>query len=111
MIDVQNLNVTFGRGKNELHAVRDVSFHIAQGESFGLVGESGSGKSTVLRAISRLIRDWTGTIKLNGTKLGYRRDKATARRMQMVFQEPLMARCIRAIPSTIFLWSPSKFTT
>ena len=38
MIDVQNLNVTFGRGKNELHAVRDVSFHIAQGESFGLVG-------------------------------------------------------------------------
>ena len=88
MIDVQNLNVTFGRGKNELHAVRDVSFHIAQGESFGLVGESGSGKSTVLRAISRLIRDWTGTIKLNGTKLGYRRDKATARRMQMVFQDP-----------------------
>ena len=88
MIEVQNLNVTFGRGRNELRAVRDVSFHIAKGESFGLVGESGSGKSTVLRAISRLPRDWTGTIKVNGAELSYRRDKATARRMQMVFQDP-----------------------
>jgi peptide/nickel transport system ATP-binding protein len=88
MIEVQNLNVTFGRGRNELRAVRDVSFHIAKGESFGLVGESGSGKSTVLRAISRLTRDWTGTIKVNGAELSYRRDKATARRMQMVFQDP-----------------------
>ena len=88
MIEVQNLNVTFGRGRHELRAVRDVSFHIAKGESFGLVGESGSGKSTVLRAISRLTRYWTGTIKVNGTKLCYRRDKVTARRMQMVFQDP-----------------------
>lgn len=88
MIDVQNLNVTFGHGSNELRAVRDVSFRIARGESFGLVGESGSGKSTVLRAISRLSQDWTGSIKIDGVELSHRRDRATARRMQMVFQDP-----------------------
>ena len=88
MIDVQNLNVTFGHGSNEVRAVRDVTFHIAKGESFGLVGESGSGKSTVLRAISRLTQDWGGTIKINGSELSHRRDRATARRMQMVFQDP-----------------------
>lgn len=88
MIDVQDLNVVFGHGRNMLHAVKDVSFHIAEGESFGLVGESGSGKSTVLRAISRLTQDWTGTIRVAGVELEHRRDRKTARHMQMVFQDP-----------------------
>jgi peptide/nickel transport system ATP-binding protein len=88
MIQVDNLNVIFGHGRNQFHAVRDVSFHIAQGESYGLVGESGSGKSTVLRAITRLTTDWTGSIKIDGAALGRKRDRATARRMQMVFQDP-----------------------
>lgn len=88
MIEVRNLNVTFGQGRTELHAVRDVSFDIARGESFGLVGESGSGKSTVLRAISRLSGNWTGTVRIDGAELGRRRDRTTARQMQMVFQDP-----------------------
>ncbi len=88
MIDVQDLNVVFGHGRNMLHAVKDVSFHIAEGESFGLVGESGSGKSTVLRAISRLTQDWTGTIRVAGVELEHRRDRKTARHIQMVFQDP-----------------------
>jgi len=88
MITVENLDVTFGNGRNIVHAVRDVSFHVARGDAFGLVGESGSGKSTVLRAIARLIPDWTGSIRIDGTALSRRRDRATARRMQMVFQDP-----------------------
>jgi peptide/nickel transport system ATP-binding protein len=88
MIEVDQLNVTFGHGRSELRAVQDVSFRVQAGESYGLVGESGSGKSTVLRAISRLTRGWTGTIRVAGVELGPKRDRATARQMQMVFQDP-----------------------
>jgi peptide/nickel transport system ATP-binding protein len=88
MIEVENLGVTFGHGRGEVRAVRDVSFRAARGEAYGLVGESGSGKSTVLRAMARLTPGWTGAIRIDGTELGHRLDKATARRMQMVFQDP-----------------------
>ena len=88
MIEVRDLNVIFGGGRTRVHAVRGVSFSVARGDAFGLVGESGSGKSTVLRAIARLTSDWTGTIRINGEELGHRRDRATARHMQMVFQDP-----------------------
>ncbi|MDH3668274.1 MAG: ABC transporter ATP-binding protein [Paracoccaceae bacterium] len=88
MIHVEDLFVTFGHGPTEVRAVRGVSFSVAHGEAFGLVGESGSGKSTVLRAIARLTNAWTGTIRIDGTALSHRRDRATARRMQMVFQDP-----------------------
>ena len=51
MIQIHNLDVHLGSGKVTVHAVRNVSFTVKQGESFGLVGESGSGKSTVLRVV------------------------------------------------------------
>ena len=51
--------------------VRDVSFHVAQGESFGLVGESGCGKSTIALAMVRYLarngRVSAGTIEIDGT--------------------------------------------
>jgi len=84
MIDVSALNIRFGAN----HAVRDVAFRVAPGETFGLVGESGSGKSTVLRAIAGLIEDWTGTLALDGQPLGHRRPRAFFRTVQMVFQDP-----------------------
>ena len=84
MIQVDHLTVNFGPSI----AVRDVSFSVAQGESFGLVGESGSGKSTILRTIMGLNPDWSGSIKIDGqdTKSTSRTD--LARRAQMVFQDP-----------------------
>ncbi|MEM7059474.1 MAG: ABC transporter ATP-binding protein [Pseudomonadota bacterium] len=88
MIDVQDLDVIFGSGRTQVHAVRCVSFHVGKGQAFGLVGESGSGKSTVLRAIARLTQDWTGVIRIDGQTLTHRRDRRIARRMQMVFQDP-----------------------
>jgi ABC-type dipeptide/oligopeptide/nickel transport system ATPase subunit len=88
MIDVRALNVVFGHGEDRVHAVRDVSFTVAEGATFGLVGESGSGKSTVLRALSGLNPHWTGRISVAGREQGPRRDKAFYKLVQMVFQDP-----------------------
>ena len=88
MIEAEALNVMFGRGAQAVHAVRDVTFRVAEGESFGLVGESGSGKSTVLRALSGLNANWTGTLRIAGQLLGPRRDTEFFKRVQMVFQDP-----------------------
>ena len=89
MIAVENLNVFFGRGQIRRHAVKDVNFTVAKGESFGLVGESGSGKSTVLNCISGLLTHWTGRMEIDGVRLTQtRRDMAFCRKVQMVFQDP-----------------------
>ena len=70
MIQIHNLDVHLGSGKVTVHAVRNVSFTVKEGESFGLVGESGSGKSTVLRVISGLYQNRSGEIKIDGEVQG-----------------------------------------
>ena len=88
MIAAEKLNVVFGHGADRVHAVRNVSFRVEEGATFGLVGESGSGKSTVLRALSGLNPRWTGRMTVAGRELGPRRDKAFYKTVQMVFQDP-----------------------
>jgi peptide/nickel transport system ATP-binding protein len=83
-IRVEKLNVSFG----DSHVVKDLSFSVASGESYGIVGESGSGKSTVLRVLSGLNRDWSGTVEITGQTQPKIRDKAFYRAVQMVFQDP-----------------------
>ncbi|WP_108051134.1 ABC transporter ATP-binding protein [Bosea sp. 124] len=83
-ITLENLNVSFG----DSHVVKDLSFTVAPGESYGIVGESGSGKSTVLRVLAGLNRDWSGTIGIEGQDQPKIRGKAFHARVQMVFQDP-----------------------
>jgi peptide/nickel transport system ATP-binding protein len=88
VLSVENLEVTFRAGLEEVRAVRGVSFTVGRGESYGIVGESGSGKSTVLRALCGLAPTSGGRIVLDGAPIPAPRDAAFYRRVQMVFQDP-----------------------
>jgi peptide/nickel transport system ATP-binding protein len=74
-----------------VHAVENVSFSIAPGETLGLVGESGSGKTTVGRAVLRRITPTSGTIRFRGkdiTPVTGEQLRQLRRHMQLVFQDP-----------------------
>lgn len=93
LLDVKNLKQYFNVGrKDEVKAVDDITFHIYEGETFGLVGESGSGKSTTGRTIIRLNHPSSGEITFDGKdvmKLKKRDElKEFRREVQMIYQDP-----------------------
>ena len=51
----------------EFLAVKDVSFQICKGEAWGIIGSNGSGKSTILKAISGILKPYEGSITVNGS--------------------------------------------
>ncbi len=88
MIEVRGLSVTFKNKGRAVKAVQNASFHVAEGEIFGIVGESGSGKSTLLKAIAGLIEPSPRSLLIEGQEMGVKRSKADRKLMQFVFQDP-----------------------
>src|SRR5581483_6815313 len=93
---LSNVDITYRVRRRDQRVVRDVSFHVARGESFGLVGESGSGKSTialgVVRYLARNGRVSAGTIEIEGRD-ALKLNKPQLRELRantvsMVYQEP-----------------------
>ena len=81
----------FSRVSGHVHAVDDVSFWIAEGETLGLVGESGCGKSTTGKAVLRLTDVTSGSIGWRGKRidsLPASEMRAHRRELQAVFQDP-----------------------
>ena len=93
IIQLKDVSVTFGSGRNAFRAVKNVSFDIRRGETFGLVGESGSGKTTIGRAILRIHPISSGEIFFNGEKISghisRQLDKSITQKIQMIFQDPM----------------------
>jgi ABC-type glutathione transport system ATPase component len=80
-----------GLRQEDHFVVREVSLHIARGETLGLVGESGSGKSTLARMILGLVEPTMGRILVNRVEVGGNRTQGLRRQMQPVFQDPSAA--------------------
>ncbi len=92
LLEVKDLDVTYGGRKKKFHAVKKVNFKIYKGETFGLVGESGSGKTTIGRAIMRIVPSSGGEVlykgeKINGT-ISKELDRRVIKEIQMIFQDP-----------------------
>ena len=71
--------------------MRDISFTVDAGETFGLVGESGSGKTTAGRCLLRLVEPTSGEVTFRGEPVlsaSPGRMRELRRQMQMVFQDP-----------------------
>ena len=91
LLQVKNLTKHFVTRQGTVHAVDDVSFTIAEGETVGLVGESGCGKSTLGRMIVRLLQPTSGSIYLQSKDVAHLKGEASrrfCRRVQLIFQDP-----------------------
>ena len=76
MIKLEHISKTFGDTGDGVHAVKDVSLEIGDGEIFGIIGFSGAGKSTLVRCINLLERPTSGSITVNGQKLTWMEKQA-----------------------------------
>ena len=65
ILDVKDINVFYGA----IHAIKDISFHVDEGEIVTLIGANGAGKSTTLNTISGLLRSKTGDIEFLGSSI------------------------------------------
>jgi peptide/nickel transport system ATP-binding protein len=95
-LNVEGIDISYRVRGRDLVTVRDVSFRIGRGESYGLVGESGSGKSTIALAVVRYLArngrvskgsiaiDGRDVLSLNGGELRKLRQSTVS----MVYQEP-----------------------
>ena len=92
-LQVEHLVVEFPAGPfGVVHAVSDVSFDLADGETLGIVGESGCGKSTTAKAIMRVPPPTAGVVRLDGTDLATLDAEAmrdARSRLQMIFQDAI----------------------
>jgi peptide/nickel transport system ATP-binding protein len=95
-LTVDHVGITYRVRDRDLPVVRDVSFRIGRGESYGLVGESGCGKSTIALAVVRYLarngRVSDGVISIDGRDVlglkGGELRKLRQSTVSMVYQEP-----------------------
>ena len=92
ILEVQGLTKYFDAANGKkVHAVENVSFSLARGETLGIVGESGCGKSSMGRTILKIHDSTSGKIIFDGediTKLSTKQMVPYRKRMQMIFQDP-----------------------
>lgn len=66
MLEFISVNKTFQQRHKSIHALREVSFSVNEGEVFGFVGPNGAGKSTTIKVMLDIIRDYEGEVRIFG---------------------------------------------
>jgi oligopeptide transport system ATP-binding protein len=97
ILEIKNLSVSFDTFAGKVHAVRNVSFSLYEGETLAIVGESGSGKSVTCRTVMRLLAKNAsideGEILFEGTNLldlnNRGMQKIRGNKISMIFQDPM----------------------
>ncbi len=83
LLDIQNLSVTFGG----LHALKDLNFHVDEGEIVGVIGPNGAGKTTFFNMISGMVTPSSGQILFEGeSMIGLDPNQVTQRGISRTFQ-------------------------
>ena len=89
MIELEHISKTFGTGAAAVHAVRDVTLTVQEGEIFGIIGFSGAGKSTLVRCINLLETPTSGRVTVDGrelTGLSEKELRQARKKIGMIFQ-------------------------
>lgn len=99
LVEAEGLEVAYGAGRSWIGGVRSgvrvlhgIDLVVGRGEIVGIVGESGSGKTTLGRALLALVPASAGRVRFDGVDLASLSDealRASRRRMQMIFQDPM----------------------
>ncbi|MDP6501521.1 MAG: ABC transporter ATP-binding protein [Dehalococcoidales bacterium] len=85
-LEVENLNLAYGRNV----VMKDLNFQVSPGEMVGLIGPNGTGKSTIIKAMSHVIRPHSGKILLDGKNIAEIPGSELARLIGVVPQMPLL---------------------
>lgn len=90
IIQVEHLSKVYGKGENEVVALRDVSFSVGKGEFVAIIGPSGSGKSTLLHILGGVDRPTSGKVYMNGKDVYQQKEDQLAvfrrRQVELIYQ-------------------------
>lgn len=67
MLEFSSVSKKYRQKRKTIHALKNVSFNVNEGEVFGFIGPNGAGKSTTIKIMLDVIRDYEGTVKIFGT--------------------------------------------
>ncbi|WP_434619103.1 ATP-binding cassette domain-containing protein [Tabrizicola sp. M-4] len=99
LLEVRNLSKSFGA----VHALRDLTMHVAAGEVVALAGDNGAGKTTLIKAISGVYKPTSGKVLLEGQEVDFSSpQEARERGMETIYQDLALADNL-TIGANIFL--------
>jgi iron complex transport system ATP-binding protein len=87
LVDCQRVGFAYGAGSAGGFAIRDLSFDVRPGETFGVIGPNASGKTTLVRLLSRVLVPSSGRLRLDGADLTRLSRAEVARQVAVVPQD------------------------